>query len=290
MAEYLDSRRRGDRREGRQLRSLPFCERVIPYVRRRRSESMAYVSEALEVTRAGQWIREKRSEGYPGLGLQHLMLAAYVRTVSMQPGINRFVCARRVFARNDIQVVLRLRRSSDAHAGTTAFKVSFSPSDTVYDVYRRLNDAREAVLTDVVTSSPERIAERLLKLPRPFLRLAMGILRILDYFDWLPRTWLEASPWHASLRLLPMDVLGIGPADGALADFGTVSSCLSFGARRRVRESDGDERQYVDYRIAVDSRIADSQAFSAAFRCLKYFLRNPALLELPPERVTDDIN
>ena len=110
----------------------------------------------------------------------------------------------------------------------------------------------------------------------------------------LPRTWLDASPFHASMEVVDMGSLGIVPADPHIPDFGTVSTALAFGAKRKTREvSDNGAvvaRHYVDYRITADERIADSYYYASALKCLKYFLKNPALLELPPEKIEDDVN
>ena len=116
MADTSYNKRSGDRREGRQLRSLPARDRIAPYIIRRRSSAVCSLSDSLEVTALEQWLRQKRSEGWVGLGFMHLMIAAYVRTVSMRPGINRFISARRIFARNDIEVVLPVRRGSSERA------------------------------------------------------------------------------------------------------------------------------------------------------------------------------
>ena len=289
MAENSNARRRSDRREGRLLRSLPAYDRTAPYVQRRRSESVCSLSDSLEVTAIEQWLRDKRSEGWSQLGLLHLMVAAYVRTVSMLPGLNRFVAARRIFARNEIQVVLRIKRSASATATSTCVKIAFSPSDTVFDVQRRISAAVDDIRADVVVSDPERISGTLLGLPRWMVRVVAWAARIMDYFDWLPRTWLEASPWHGSLEVVDLGSLGIVPADIPLPDFGTLSGTLCFGAMRKVREGELT-RRYVDYRICVDRRIADGFYFASCLKCLKYFLKNPALLELPPEKVEDDVN
>ena len=57
-----------------------------------------------------KWLREKRAGGWANLGFLHLIIAAYVRTVSMRPGVNRFVSGRRIYARNDIEVILPVKR------------------------------------------------------------------------------------------------------------------------------------------------------------------------------------
>ena len=292
MAEFGYSKRSGDRREGRQLRSLNAYWRMAPYILRRRSDAACTLADSVEVSGIEKWLREKRTEGWAGLGFVHLLIAAYVRTVSMRPGINRFVAGRRLYARNDIQVVLPVKRSANANAAEISVKVAFSPTDTVFDVYRRLSEAVDAVKADVAVSEPERIAGTLTRLPRPLMRLVMWAARIMDWFDVLPRTWLDASPFHASLTVADFGSLGMVPADLPLADFGNIPCAISFGAKRKTREPDGAdslERHYVDYRITCDGRIVDSYYFASALKCLKYFLKNPAHLELPPETIEDDI-
>ncbi|MBQ3276234.1 MAG: hypothetical protein IJH47_04150 [Oscillospiraceae bacterium] len=294
MADLTYSKRFSDRREGRQIRSLPEYSRIVPYILRRRSDATCYLSDSVEVSGIERWLREKRGEGWTGLGFLHLLVSAYVRTVSMRPGVNRFVSGRRLFARNDIQVILSVKRSPSVSATETSIKVSFSPLDTVFDVYKRLSAAIDEVKADVTISEPERIARLLCRLPRPFLRLTMAVIRALDYFDWLPRTWLDASPFHGSVCVVDMGSLNVVPVDPHIPDFGTVTAAISFGARRTVRDADGTpsgvERHYVDYRVAVDERAADSYYYASALKCLKYFLKNPALLELPPEKIEDDLN
>lgn len=294
MADIYYTKRSGDRREGRQIRSLPAYNRIVPYLLRRRSSAACSLSDSIEVSSLEQWLRAKRSEGWTGLGFLHLLIAAYVRTVSMRPGINRFISGRRLFARSDIQVVIPVRRGTSDRDTETAVKVSFAPTDTVFDVYRRLNAAVDEVKADVSPSEPERLASLFCRFPRFVLRIFMSFVRLMDYFDWLPRKWLDASPFHASLSILNLGSLGAVPADPCLGDFGNVPCAISFGAKRKTREPDGTsagvERRYVDYRITCDSRIADTFYFAGALKCLRYFLKNPQLLELPPETVEDDVN
>ena len=294
MADLEYSKRAADRREGRLLRSLNDYQRFVPFVLRRRGEAVYSLSDSVEVTAMEQWLRSKRVEGWAGLGFVHLLIAAYVRTVSMRPAVNRFISGRRIYARNDIQVVLSVKRGASSTASETCVKVAFSPTDTVFDVYRRLSEAVDGVKADVATSEPERIAAWVMRLPRPFVRLVMAVMRALDYFDWLPRTWLDASPFHASATVLDLGSLGLLPSECPLPDVGNVSCAICFGTKRKVREPAEDgtlaERHYVDYRVSCDGRITDSYYFASALKCLKYFLKNPVHLELPPEAIADDVN
>ena len=49
------------------------------------------------------------------------------------------------------------------------------------------------------------------------------------------------------------------------------------------------EHKYVDYKIVCDERIVDGAYYAAAFKHMKYYLKNPQELERAPEKVLDDI-
>ncbi len=284
----------GDRREGRQLRSLDPSTNLGPYIMRRRSDACDSYSDNIEISALEQWLMDKRTEGSSAMNFTHLMVAAYVRTVSMRPGINRFVAGRRIFARSDIQVVLRIRKGVGSDSAWTAVKVSFSPTDTIYDVYNRINEAVDDVQAGTGESDYDRLSASMTRLSRFFLRPYLMCLRIMDYFDILPRRILEASPYHASLSVLDLGSLGVQSVEHHIYDFGNLPLFLSYGAKRHVYELDKDgevqDRHMVDLRFTVDERIAGASYLVEALKCMKYFLKNPELLEQPPETVADDVN
>ena len=82
-------------REGRKLKTLPPMNMVSPFIMVNRVGSSNYFSDRIEITAADEYIKKKRAEGLKGFGMLHLFLAAYVRTVSQRPGINRFIRGQR---------------------------------------------------------------------------------------------------------------------------------------------------------------------------------------------------
>ena len=50
-----------------------------------------------------------------------------------------------------------------------------------------------------------------------------------------------------------------------------------------------EKRGIVDTTFMLDERICDGYYFATAYKYLKRFFKNPALLELPPETVIEDI-
>lgn len=292
MGQAAYRRRFGDRKDGRRLRSLPALNAFEPFIMIKKNDANNLFSASLEVTDADRWLRAKRAEGYRGIGMLHLFVAAYIRVISQLPGLNRFVAGQRIYARNTIEVNMMVKRGYTADAEETCAKVDFEPTDTIFDVYRKMNAAVDEIRAQQ-DSHTERVAGALMRFPTLLLKFAVWIINLMDYFDWLPRSLLRASPFHGSMIVTDLGSLGIPPVYHHLYNFGNQPVFLAFGAKRHAVELDRHgravERKYIDYTVNADERICDGYYFAAAFKYLRYYMKNPQELEAPPERVVEDI-
>lgn len=290
MAERYESRRFGDRKDGRRLRGISALRRLSPFLLRSRTEAANYIADTIELSAAEDWLAAKHVDGPEDLDLLHLILAAYVRAVAACPSVNRFCAGRRLYSRPDIQVIL-----ADSHPddnGTQAIKVRFDPTDTVGDVYRKVSDRIDQARAESGAENNEHTANFLLKLPRFLLRFAFMLLRFLDYHGWLPLPLLDASPYHGSLLFSLVDSWESPPIRNQFRNFGNLPLCLSVGNRRSCPEVDDNgrilRRSYLDISYTIDERVTESASFSQATQYIKYFLTNPALLEKAPARLRND--
>lgn len=285
-------RRLGDRKEGRRLRTLPALNLFEPYIMIQRNDACNQFAGSIEITETDRWLRSKRQEGCKGLGMLHLFIAAYIRVISQLPGLNRFVAGQKIYARNEILVNMMVKRGITTESEETCAKVVFEPTDTIYDVYRKMNEAVEEIRSSD-DSGTEKVAGVLMKIPGIFLKFAVWILKVMDYFDLIPMSLLRASPFHGSMIVTDLGSLGIPPIYHHLYNFGNLPVFLAFGAKRRVAELDRHgravEHKYVDYKIVCDERIVDGAYYAAAFKYMKYYLKNPSELERAPEKVVEDI-
>ena len=156
-------KRAGDRRDGRLLRSLPAFCKFIPFIMPTRNDAMIFYDESFEVSTVDRNLRRLRVDGYKGIGMLHFLIAAYIRCVSMLPAINRFVAGRRIYAHDDITVVMAVKRSLSVDATETTIKVHFQPTDTIFDVYRKLNEKIDEIKTSEEGNNTEEVAEALTK-------------------------------------------------------------------------------------------------------------------------------
>ena len=291
----MESKRRlGDRKDGRLIHSLAPFYKFMPYIMPTKNDACNQFEDCIEITDTDRWLRQKRLEGYKGLGYLHLFIAAYVRMVSMRPGINRFVAGRRIYARNNIEVVLTVRRTMSTTSNETTIKAVFAPTDTIFDVYRKMNEKIDEIKYGGEDNNTEQVAGALLKLPRFLLRFAIGCLRVMDYFGVIPQKLLDASPFHGSMIITDMGSLGIPPIVHHLYDFGNMPVFVAFGCKYHKNEvlDDGTvvRRKYIDYTVNTDERICDGFYYATTLKHLKRLLSHPEQLDKPAPVVNHDVD
>ena len=289
-----DTRRRfGDRKEGRRLRTITPLMAFTPFIMIDRNDSCNQFAGSVEISDTDRWLRAKRQEGYKGLGMLHLFIAAYIRVLCHLPGLNRFVSGQRVYARNTITINMMVKRGITVDSEETCAKVDFELTDTIYDVYRKMNDAVEEIRSSD-DSGTEKAARILMSTPRLLLKLAVKLIKLADYFDWLPMSLLRVSPFHGSMIITDLGSLGIGPIYHHIYNFGNLPIFLAFGAKRTETGINAEgkvvHRKFVDYKIVCDERICDGTYYASAFKYLRYYLKNPHELEHAPEKIIEDID
>lgn len=254
---------------------------------------MSLHEESFEVSDVDRRLRKLRVDGYKGIGILHFIIAAYIRGVSMLPGMNRFVVGRRIYARDNIEVVMTVKRSLAIDATETTIKVVFEPTDTIFDVYRKMSEKIDEIKTVEGNNNTEDVAEAMCKAPRFLLRFALTILRIMDYFGWLPQSLLDASPFHGSMIITDLGSLRIGPIYHHIYNFGTLPVFISFGAKRHAYELDRHgnmvDRKYVDCKFVMDERTVDGHYYAQFLQAFRYICQHPEIVETPPSKVVEDV-
>ena len=286
-------RRMGDRKEGRLLRSLPGFAKFIPYIMPQRNDRYIHYEEAFEVTQLDRMLRKLRVDGYKGIGILHFLIAAYIRGISRMPGINRFVVGRRIYARNNIEVVMTVKRALSIDATETTIKVVFEPTDTVLDVYRKMNEKIDEIKSSEENNGTEDVADLIARLPRFLIRFALTVLRVMDYFGWIPQSLLNVSPFHGSMIITDLGSLRIGPIYHHIYNFGTLPAFIAFGAKRHAyelnRRGEIVDRKYVDCKFVLDEGIVDGHYWAQMLLAYRYMFEHPEILLSPPSKVVEDI-
>lgn len=287
-------RRWGDRYDGRRLRSLDAFSRVSPYIMVTRNTSSNHFMDTIDIDEIERYIRHKRNDdGLVGFGIMHVLIAAYVRSLSQKPAVNRFIAGQKIYARNSVQINLTVKREMRSDALETVIKISPKLDATATEVYELIK--KEIDLSKNNNQSDfDKTAKILDYIPGLLLKFAVWFLKTLDYFGLLPKKLEKLSPFHGSMFITSMGSLGVPPIFHHLYDFGNVPVFCSFGAKQKRNElqSDGSiiERRYITVMWVMDERICDGFYYSTAMKYIKGVLRNPFVLDERPEQIIEDVD
>lgn len=289
-------RRLGDRWNGRRIRTLPPMMYAVPFIMRDRCDAQNYFRSSVDMDIVERYLRKLKTENdgqLKGVGFMHLLAASYVRTVSQMPAINRFIAGQRIYARRDISLSMVVKKSMELNAQESTIKVRFQPTDTLADVYSKMEEKIAVAKAAGDTNGFDRITRKLFSLPALFFRGFINILRFLDYFGFMPKALDEVSPFHASFFISNLGSLGIPTIYHHLYNFGNLPLFITFGSMYRQKEIDKDGNEKIkkrlDYTVVMDERITDGHYYATAFKSLESYMRHPEQLEVPPEKVIEDI-
>lgn len=281
------------KREGRRIKTDSPMNAVAPFIMPNRTGAANSFSASVDIDKCEELIRQKRADGMKGLGMIHIFLAAYVRVVSQLPGINRFIRGQRVYARNNIEICMVIKKELSLNATETVIKILPEKTDTLDQIYKQLVDEIEKNKAEGDQNNMDAFVRILFKLPGIILKLLVWLLKALDYCGLLPRFLTSLSPFHGSLFITNLGSLGIQPVIHHVYDFGNLPIFIAMGAKRtelRLNEEGGVEKhRTIDFTVMCDDRICDGHYYATAFKKLKRLLENPELLLIPPETVVEDI-
>ena len=285
-------KRFGDRYDGRLVRTTPAISKLMPYLMKVRADSQNQFESEIDIHNAELYLAEKKKEGYTDMSLLHVLLASYVRVVAERPAINRFIAGQKIYSRKHLECLMTIKKDMTLESPDTCIKVEFDPRDNIYNVYKKFQKAViEAKNQD---GDFESVIGKLAMLPGLVLRAAIGLLRFMDYFGFLPKALHEISPFHGSMIVTSMGSLGIPAIYHHLYDFGHLSLFLSYGKMytKEVTLPDGtkENHHFVTFKVTTDERICDGFYYASAFKQMMRYFNHPDSLDQTLESVVEDID
>ena len=292
--EHIDPKvlKKRFKKEGRRIKTLSPMAGVSPFIMVERNDATNQINDRIQIDRVERYIREKQQHGMPNFSLMHVFIAAYIRSISQRPAVNRFIRGQRVYTRDHIEVNITIKKEMTLEAPDTCVKAFFMPDATAEDVYKEMTRVIEEYRNDP-GGDFDNTAKFINYIPRLLKKNFVWFLKTLDYFGLLPRFLTMLSPFHGSMFITSMGSLGIPTIFHHLYNFGNIPLFLSFGAKYRENSIADDghvvRHSYVDFSFNMDERICDGYYFASALKIMKGIFRNPWQLDSPPETVVKDI-
>lgn len=277
-----------NRGDGKRLKNVDPMYTVASFVMDKRYDAMNMITIDIPLEPMQEYLAAKRKEG---VNISHmaLVLAAYIRTVAEFPLLNRFIMNKRPYARNEMSVAMVVLKNGQLDNGTMS-KMFFDLGNTVFEVNDIINKYVEENRVAAENNGTEKLIKFLLSLPG-LLTFGVAVIKWLDRHNLLPKKVIDMSPFHNSLVISNLASIRTNHIYHHCYEFGTSSVFFTMGNSREVPKRKGKEivfEKCMPIGVVMDERICSGSYFALAFRKFSGYLKNPTLLETPPEKVLAD--
>ncbi len=286
-------KRRGDRRDGIWLRDMDALHVIMPYLYPNKADNEAFIMEDIPLEPIENYLASRNANlaaGEEEYKLFHVLVAAFVKTITLRPKMNRFIKGGKMFQRNSLSVAFVVKKKfSDNGAEALAFK-EFDENTTIEDVHRIISEEINECRSEKADNSTDKM-DGLKKLPHFILSFVMWLLHRLDECGRVPYSLIKTDPNHASCFITNLGSIGLKAGYHHLSNWGTNSLFVVLGKKKKVPEFNEDGsytmKDIIPIGLTLDERIADGYYYSKTVKLLKYLLANPALLETAAKEEVD---
>lgn len=265
----------GRRADGIEVADLSTTQRFLPFLSPGRNDSLVYYSTEIEIDTALRFIDEQNANRPPDrrITLFHL----YLRSVSIafheRPGVNRFVSGGRVYQRNGVWITFSAKQELIDGAPVLTVKRAFEHGEGLLEMVDALRDELLERRRGKQSTADKEV-NLLLRLPVPFVRIGLRMLRLADRLGLLTRGMTEDDPMFTSIFVANLGSVGLDAGYHHLWEYGT---CSIFATLGRVRER-GDGTRVVEVKYSYDERVADGLYAAITMAGIKERLEDPARL------------
>ena len=279
-------RRWGDRKDGVLLRKLDGMHFIMPINYPNRCDNEAYISETIDLTNVNTYLKQKNEteQEFP-YTIFHLIVTAFIKTITLRPKMNRFIVNKNTYQRNEVTAsfVVKKRFADDAAEGLAVIHAKDDSTLTSIheDLRHQIMDCKDENKVDSSSDSMDFFNS----MPRWLGKFIVWILTRLDLHGWIPSSIIETDPFYTSIVLSNLGSIKLNSGYHHLTNWGTCSLFCIIGEKsmRPVFRPDGtyEMREMLDLGITIDERLADGYYYSKTIKLFKTLMEHPELLETP---------
>ena len=281
----------GKRPDGVRIKGIDPVMRITPYVMPLRCDAQVFLKHQADLDVLLDYMRRQKLEKNEQISYMQIIVAAYVRAISRNPSVNRFIMNKQLFARNNCSVAFTiLKDPSDIDRGEAVVKIKFDLTDTIYDVRDRMNAAVAANRGD----QPPGFIEKLLAFVFAVPGLAtaiVSVVRVLDRYGIAPSALMDELPFYVGMYITNTASIRLNAVNHHLYNWGNVGLFLGMGLEEKVavvKDSKTYMKRCLPIGITADERVCSGAHYGRFFTDVRHYLGHPELLELPPDEVRFD--
>lgn len=280
----MEKRRLGDRKDGKLLRNVDSMHFIMPVIYPNRCDNEAFISERIDLTNVIKYIESKNEDHrYGKLTVFQVIVAAFIKTVTLRPKMNRFIANKNLYERNEVSAAFVIKKQFHDESEEGLAFIHAGPDTTLDSIRADIHSQVTSVRSGKQDGSSDAM-DAFNKMPRFLSKSIINFVCFLDRHGKVPSSLISTDPYYSSIVLTNLGSIKLHSGYHHLTNWGTNSLFVAVGEikdRPFETENGVEKRCSVDIGITVDERIADGYYYSKTVRLLKHILNNPELLDRP---------
>ena len=281
----------GKRPDGRRIKGMDPIMRITPYIMPMRCDAQVFLKYRADLEVLHDYVRSQQLEKGEHITYMQIFLAAYVRAISRNPQVNRFIVNKQLFARNNCSCAFTiLKDPHDIDKGEAVVKIKFDLTDTIYDVRDRVDAAISANRIDQQPGFVEKLLSALFTVPG-LVTVVVALVGLLDRYGLAPGVLMEQLPFYVGMYITNMASLRLQDVNHHLYNWGNVGIFAGMGMEERsavIENGKARMKRFLPIGITIDERVCSGAHYARFMKDLRHYLSHPELLELPPDAVCFD--
>ena len=272
------------RHDGDLVRGLAPMRRIMPFLMRRRNESLVFQDTTYRADVLQDWLARYNQHHTVHATAFEVLIYACAQALLARPELNRFVSGGQIYQRRGVQISFVVKRSMTDHGGVTTLKTPMPPGESFPEFVERIagliNEARTK------DRAVDRETAWVVRVPAVFLRLLVALAMKLDAWNLYPRVMTQNDPLYASLFLANLGSAGVSDAYHHLFEYGTVSIFGTMSALRPTPFVEGDRvvvAPGLSVRFTFDERIHDGFYAARSLQIARRLMEEPDTWLGPPD-------
>ena len=281
----------GKRPDGIRVKGIDPVMQITPYVMPMRCDAQVFLKHRADMEAMSKYVRQQKKDKNEQISYMQIIVAAYIRAISRNPEVNRFIMNKQLFARNNCSVAFTiLKDPSDADKGESVVKIKFDLTDTIYDVRDRMEASVAANRGDQPAGFVDKLLTGLFAVPG-LATLVVGAVRLLDRYGLAPAILMEELPFYVGMYITNTASIGLHDVNHHIYNWGNVGLFFGMGITEKVAVVENGEtrmKRYLPIGITADERVCSGAHYARFFADMRRYLDHPELLEAPPESMRFD--
>ena len=267
------------RPDGDYVRDLPKTRRIMPFIMRKRNESIVFFEQKLDTSRTLTFLNDLRSRTALHATILHLLIYASVQMLKERPHLNRFVTGGRIFQRRGIWVSFSAKKRKTEDAPIVLVKREIDPSWSFEELVRQIEGGISEGRSDNPSTTDTELS-LMFKLPTLLVGWLVWLLMKLDHFGLLPDTFIRKDPLFSSLFIVNLGSINLDAGYHHLYEYGNIPMLIMAGRSKEevAVGPDGklEVRSMMTLRYSFDERIEDGLYGARALEIMKRIIEDPA--------------